>query len=57
MEWQPISNAPMDGSYVIAFTDFGDFVLAYWSGQLQQWVGDGYTCRPTHWIRLPEPPK
>ena len=70
-KWQPISEAPMDGTVVLLWWD-GDFApLAHWDGC--QWVykmaqawPDGMAdiiarrllgYEPTHWMPLPEPPE
>ncbi len=67
-EWMPIESAPKDNEPVLVCGDPRDTAsyptvyiafrtdatkAIYW-----RMNGDeGYECRPTHWMPLPEPPK
>jgi len=64
-EWQPIENAPMNGTPVLVFEAPDWIDVARW------WDGDDYghnagwldaaleskSCNPTHWRPLPAPPQ
>lgn len=63
-EWQPIETAPKDGTPVIGFDPVRESEWPLMHGvEFMRWL-DGmwldpatHTMRPTHWMRLPEPPK
>lgn len=73
MSWQTIDSAPMDGSKVLlcypGFLGDKKQCIASWSKNMRMngsygdnaWIIcdtlDAVTPRPTHWMRLPEPPK
>ena len=54
-DWQDISTAPRDGTWIITYgadTPISDgFVLDYWPCDEDAWNGN-----PTHWRPLPAPP-
>jgi hypothetical protein len=62
--WRPISEAPKDGSSIIAW-DGADIEKIHFYKRDKAWVVDlscdseyGWTdVFPTHWMPLPEPPK
>lgn len=61
--WQPIETAPKDGTEILAFAhrDRAYYGVAQWAeanealGSVAGWFWP-YATRPTHWMRLPEPP-
>lgn len=57
-EWQPIENAPRDGTPILA-ADKGRYAyVAEWIPANRVWIGaDGMYWEPTHWMPLPGPPK
>lgn len=66
-DWQPISTAPRDGGFVLAYAPRAkpNVTLAFrdttWGEEEAQWVvieADGMTSfvSPTHWQPLPAPP-
>lgn len=62
-EWQDISTAPKDGASILAFArgDLDYYGVAQWAeanpdlGSVEGWFWP-FAIRPTHWMRLPEPP-
>jgi hypothetical protein len=67
-QWQAIETAPRDGSILIGRGSYDnadlDNMLAVamrYQGGLwwRENAGDGFTitCRPTHWMQMPAPPK
>lgn len=70
-EWQPIETAPKDGSPVLVYAVEGctqwKFYTPLWICRWEEghedgeWIeagGELYTtCKPTHWMPLPKPPK
>lgn len=54
--WQPIETAPKDGTQLLLWSN-RPTVGAY-GQRYQNWftIPGEYTCRPTHWMPLPEPP-
>lgn len=68
-EWQPISTAPKDGTWVLlrGGTDYGGeqigpAVVAFWSGQewaYAYWDGEWRSCydNPTEWMPIPKGPE
>lgn len=72
MEWEPIGNAPKDGSVVLLGNKEGTWVGRYvdqyesgfrppnpWMSLMlnHRHISDLYTLFPTHWAPLPAPPK
>lgn len=66
MNWQPIETAPKDGTPVLLFTGEGILEAYYLYGEWNQsachstYEGAGgvvISCKPTHWMPLPEAPK
>jgi hypothetical protein len=59
-EWQPISTAPKDGTFFLAWFDKQEhhFLLWWFDGA---WRFKGGTIKPvvgfTHWMALTRPPK
>lgn len=69
MHWQPISTAPKDGTYILAWDGYKIAVTSFgfddlWDHEPKKWcVGECYgeyniydTIDPTHWKPLPDPP-
>lgn len=68
-DWQPIEDAPKDGTWVLVYADGVQVVAKYvwddnwhWATHLDNSNGlkVHQTCKPTHWMPLPaapEPPK
>lgn len=64
-QWSPIETAPQDGTIILAWCGYVAKALfmqqSLGHGRLRQprWIdqGDKSTINPTHWMRLPEPPK
>jgi len=69
-EWKKIETAPTDGTEVFLYLDFpwNTIEKARWYAPWSNWQtgelpspGDEYhgigSSIPTHWMRLPEPPK
>jgi len=71
-DWQPIETAPKDGSGILIaggtyiYSDYEP--MPFLSVTIAQWYQDGWrgdtfahdewnVHKPTHWMRLPEPPK
>jgi len=62
-EWQPISTAPKDGTYILAFPSLREIPLvlvwerdlgpAFWRVPLS---GQETPYEPTHWMPIPTPP-
>ena len=61
MEWQPIETAPMDGSWILTYTNLQGFDNEFMAVKYDHnygWSGGAYTeLKPTHWMPLPEPPQ
>lgn len=61
MKWQPISEAPKDGTVFLAYEDGEYFGCCrsegddYWVGYCGQPVV--YEINPTHWMPLPPAPE
>jgi hypothetical protein len=67
-DWQPIETAPKDGTRIlIAGCVIGPLIrIGWWGagryldrvrGYERDWTdGNSHGWRPTHWMRLPEPP-
>ena len=58
IEWQPIENAPKDGTRIIVCTKTRKRLISYWHQPANPdyagfWVG--VSC-PTLWMPLPDPP-
>jgi hypothetical protein len=61
-DWQDISTAPRDGTYVLLASENGDIGVGYYfnnqSGSPRwRWQGEEPYCALTHWMPLPAPPK
>lgn len=68
-KWQPIETAPKDGTAILIFSEGLVRVGCYCAGGWSEWVyltrrlPGGYdatiiyAAKPTHWMRLPAPPK
>lgn len=68
--WQPIESAPRDGTRILVWDGYTQFVAwwgerSLWSRQADAWVygecGGEYNSlpevdQPTHWMPLPEEP-
>ena len=64
--WQPIETAPADGTYLLVYSDYdvpwkGDgeenpHIAQHYEGRWRIQL-DGQTIQPTHWMRLPDPPR
>ena len=60
-EWQPIASAPKDGRAILLWWPYwshtpiaAKFLHGHWySENVLSQEGDG----PTHWMKLPDPPK
>lgn len=63
MEWEPIETAPKDGSQVPVWNPDNYYgcwpFMGEWDVRSQTWRIhiDGQIIYPTHWLRIPEPPK
>lgn len=65
MKWQPISEAPKDGTVILAFWKSG-FLESFVFIQPMKWCDDREKfiiswdhddeCSPTHWMPMPLPP-
>jgi hypothetical protein len=59
--WQPIENAPKDGTYILSFdanSNYPDDVeetiwIAYWDRDCWRIALDGQSVNPTNWMPLP----
>lgn len=69
-EWQPIETAPKDRFSLVCWAQFGSagsvpMAVLKERGNSGEWIDEDeemdpqgtYYARPTHWMRLPEPPK
>ena len=56
-EWQPISTAPKDGSFILLATPKGRIADGFWSLVYGVWSWPYVMVEPTHWMPLPTPPK
>lgn len=56
-EWEKIKTAPKDGSLVMVWDQ--SFYLSIWHIHERCWieVGHSLVLHPTHWMKLPDPPK
>jgi hypothetical protein len=62
MNWQPISTAPKDGTWIIAISPSGHVRRIHFfapSSRTQEWRVFGTQSRfyPKEWMPLPEPPE
>jgi hypothetical protein len=66
MEWQPISTIPNDGTFVLVYNNDREFHvvnnpsgcdLGRWFKINGHWFGFSEFIHPTHWMKLPDPPK
>lgn len=67
MEWQPIETAPKDGTNILLFIPEWrpeyQRVVGHWGRSFfgEKWFDNvgmkALSCRPSHWMPLPEPPK
>ena len=58
MNWQPITSAPKDGTWILAHRpDWKLPTIAVWSYLTNQWQDMESAVDPTHWMPLSEPPK
>lgn len=63
LDWQPISTAPKDGTWMLTWRN-GIINQTRWQGEItgggMAWGGKGWQypdwSLPTHWMPLPEPP-
>ena len=64
IEWQPISTAPKDGTWVLLYHKGAKLHEWYWDGGIWtdddmrnglEWSDGEYG--PTHWMPRPEPPE
>ena len=56
IEWQPIETVPKDGARILLWTN--DYKgRAYIDCVLPNGETNTYSCIPTHWMPLPQPPK
>lgn len=56
-EWQPIETAPRAELELILLYNGKVLVGAAWESGWADWFHDYVTPAPTHWMRLPPPPK
>jgi hypothetical protein len=54
--WQPIETAPKDGENIIV-SDGTYTNVGWWEFYNPEPSWGGYILEPTHWMKLPEPPK
>ena len=62
-QWQPITTAPKDGTWILVFDQSSDHTVnlatwlalddGSWVEPYEQWT----TFKPTHWQPLPDAPK
>ena len=57
MDWQPIETAPRDGAAVLVYDENLTYEIAYRYRAEWRYGPKGYSCKPTHWMPLPAPPK
>src|SRR5512147_1058689 len=64
MDWQPIETAPEDGRLVLLWwPEWNMPVVGWFNGDWVLWhtpkaqVSPSSKIDPTHWLRLPDPPK
>lgn len=58
LAWEPIASAPKDGTPILGWSGHS-YEVAVWNHASEMWlICDGeYSFDPTHWMRLPDPPK
>lgn len=61
-QWQPISTAPKDGTYILLLegtTTFRGHWGKFYGESQSKWIDDGYVNahKPTHWMYLPPLPE
>jgi len=72
-EWQPIETAPKDGTYILVATVHGAWIAQYKAVFQSGFAPDNPWCsvmlnhdhverryrtwRPSHWMKLPQPPE
>src|SRR5688572_10345855 len=59
MTWLPISSAPKDGTHILVRTTKFGPIVAHWDAMWGEWqsVPGHYSCKPTHFMPLPQPPE
>lgn len=55
--WQIITTAPQDGTEILIWDRLGFVDVAFWHPIALRWTNGDVDLKPTHWMRLPEPPK
>jgi hypothetical protein len=61
--WQPIETAPKDGTAIIGYDRSNNAAESRNYCEFTRWEDDRWidpetwTIAPTHWMRIPEPPK
>ena len=61
-QWQPIATAPKDGTMILGYMPSscheGLVCVCYWNDVWDHWQNnvDGGSEKPSHWLKLPEPP-
>ena len=61
-QWQPIATAPKDGTMILGYMPSscheGLVCVCYWNAIWEHWQNntDGGSEKPSHWLKLPEPP-
>ena len=68
-DWQDISTAPRDGTFVLLYDDRfkhseASYLIAHWHTPLEEWAGRPNSKgrfplwgEATHWMPLPVPPE
>mgnify|MGYP007083421361 CR=1 FL=1 len=60
MEWQPIETAPKDTMKSLLLYTSEGVQIGWWCEGEKEWLtdeGGSVWAEPTHWMRLPEPPR
>jgi hypothetical protein len=65
INWQPISTAPKDGTFILLSGSGLPVWQGHWVGQSGRYAINGWTrfnsidldWSPTHWLPIPPPPK
>ena len=61
-QWQPITTAPKDGTMILGYMPSscheGLLCVCFWNKVWDHWQNnvDGGSEKPSHWLKLPEPP-
>ncbi len=67
MTWQPIETAPMDGTWILTFSEHASIPwVLRWDASIDDWTQDdeggveeveAWSGIVIYWMHLPEPPK